>query len=253
MSVVPLQTPIVTKAITSGSNPGCIGDPVTFTATTTNAGATPTYRWYYNGFPTATTSTFTVPAGNTGDRIWVRIIGANPSVSCYTKDTAYSDTTILDRRPRPLSPVIHFIGNDLVSDSANVQWWGPAGLILGATGPVYTPTVQGDYYAVSINPLCGTGQSNTLTVSPLSIGNYSMIGVSLFPNPTTGVLTITWATAATTRLTVYSTSGQALIHDFASATKRKTIDLSGLPSGIYFVMLQDESGKTGAVRVTVAH
>lgn len=254
MTVIPTVTPTVTKAITAGTNPGCIGDAVTFTATTTNAGTTPTYRWYYNGnpIPFATTATYTV-TGNTGDQIWVRIIGANPAASCYTRDSAWSDTTVLDRRVRPNLPVISFIGHQLISDSANVQWWGPAGLIPGATGPVYTPTVQGDYYAVIVSPLCGTGVSNVLTVSPLTVGGYNMSGMQLYPNPTTGLITITWKAVTTTRFTVYTATGKALIHDVATLSTRKVLDLSALPSGSYFIVMQDESGKTGAVNVTVAH
>jgi hypothetical protein len=256
MSVVPNTTPTVTKTITKGSNPGCIGDTLQFTATPANAGSTPAYRWFLNGniVPFGTTPVYTLPTGgNTGDKIWVRIVASGAASACYTKDTAYSDTTTLDRRPVPNLPLISFIGHQLVSDSANVQWWGPAGLIPGATGPTYTPTVQGNYYAVVINPICGSGKSNILNVSPLTVGNYNMEGVQLFPNPTTGMLTITWSTAATTRITVFTATGKALAHDMATLATRKVVDLSAFPSGIYFVLLQDESGKSGAVRVTVAH
>lgn len=256
LTVIPTVTPTVTKAITAGTNPGCIGDPLTFTATTANAGTTPTYRWFLNGVfvPASNNPNYTLPTGGTtGDKVWVRIIASNPTTSCYARDTAYSDTTILDRRVRPSLPVISFVGHLLISDSSNVQWYGPAGLIPTATGTSYRPTVQGDYYAVIINPLCGTGTSNVLTVSPLTIGNYNMAGVQLYPNPTTGIITITWSAAATTRFTVYSATGKTLMHDVASLATRKVLDLSALPSGIYFLTLQDESGKTGTVRVTVAH
>ncbi len=92
-----------------------------------------------------------------------------------------------------------------------------------------------------------------LTISPLTVGNYNMKGVSLFPNPTTGVLTITWSAPVNARITVYSATGKALLHDEANASNRKMLDLATLPSGIYFVQLQDEKGNSGAVRVTLAH
>ncbi len=255
VNVVPSVTPSVTKAITVGSNPGCINDLLQLTATTANAGATPAYRWFLNGvaIPFATTNVYNNTTGVTGDKIWVRIVAANPGSSCYTKDTAYSDTITLDRRAVPSLPVISFIGHQLVSDSANVQWWGPAGLLPGATGATFTPTVQGDYYAVIIGPLCGTGKSNVLTVSPLVVGSYNLTGVKMYPNPTTGLFNITWSSAATTRLTVYTAAGKAVMHDMATLAMHKTLDLSGLPSGIYFVQLQDESGKSGVVRVTLSH
>jgi hypothetical protein len=254
MTVIPNVTPTVTKSITKGSNPGCLNDTLEFTANPSNAGPAPAYRWFLNGapIPFATTSVYRLnTGGNNGDQIYVRIVASNGAGSCYTRDTAYSDTTTLDRRQRPALPVIHFIGHDLICDSANVQWWGPAGLIPGATGPVYTPHVQGDYFATIIGPLCGTGMSNVLTVSPLVVGNYNMSGVNIFPNPTTGQLNITWSAPATTRITIYNASGQALMHEMATVATEKVMDLSRLPSGVYFVMLQDENGKSGAVRVTV--
>jgi hypothetical protein len=143
--------------------------------------------------------------------------------------------------------MIHFIGHQLVCDSPDVQWWGPAGLIPGATGPTYTPTVQGEYYAM-LNTTCAQGaKSNVLTVSPLSIGSYDLSQVRVFPNPTSGLLNIRWNKPSTARIIVYNAAGQALLHDFATLTTAKSLDLSGLPSGVYFVMLQDESGKTGTV------
>ena len=258
MIVVPSVTPGVKLSVTAGTNPGCISDALQLTGVTANAGATPTYRWFVNGtlipaISGGTANPYTLPTGgNTGDKYWVRIIGANPGASCYTRDTAYSDTITLDRRPVPSLPAISYIGRQLMSDSANVQWYGPAGLLPGATGPTYIPTVQGDYYALIPSPLCGTGKSNVLTISPLTVGNYNMKGVSLYPNPTTGLLTITWSAPANTRITVYSTTGKALLYDAATGA-RKALDLSALPSGIYFVQLQDEAGNSGVMRVTLAH
>ncbi len=135
MIVVPSVTPSVKLSVTVGTNPGCIGDALQLTGVTANAGATPTYRWYLNGvfipaISGGTVNPYTLPTGGTtGDKLYLRIIGANPASSCYTRDTAYSDTITLDRRPVPSLPVISYIGRQLVSDSANVQWYGPAGLL----------------------------------------------------------------------------------------------------------------------------
>jgi hypothetical protein len=253
MVVVPNQTPTVTKAITAGSNPGCRDSLIQFTATAASAGLAPTYRWYVNGVAVSTNQVYNNTTADSGDLIWVRVLASGSSVACFTNDTAYSDTTVMIRKSTPSLPFISFIGHDLVSDSANVQWYGPAGIIPGATGPMYRPTVQGTYYALIANPLCGTGQSNILIVYPLEIGNYNMEGVALYPNPTTGLLTITWSAPSTTRITVFTPAGQAVLHDVATVASRKVIDLSGLASGVYFVTLQDEHGQKGAVRITVTH
>jgi Secretion system C-terminal sorting domain len=49
----------VAVSITSGANPGCLGDPITFTATPTNGGSSPSYQWQVNGANVGTASTYT--------------------------------------------------------------------------------------------------------------------------------------------------------------------------------------------------
>ncbi len=259
LTVVPNVTPSVTKAITLGSNPDCAGDPLGFTATATNAGAIPSYQWFTGagGTPTAipgaTGSSITFATGLPNlSLVWVRVAVFGAGTSCFTTDTVYSDTTFVVRTPQPTAPVISYIGHQLICDSTDVQWWGPAGLIPGATGPSYTPTVQGEYFVI-LNTTCATGaKSNVLTISPLGVGGYDLSQVKVFPNPTTGLVNLQWNKASTTRIIVYDASGKALLSDFATLATSKSLDLSQLPSGIYFIMLQDESGRTGttAVRLT---
>ena len=250
--VIPNVTPTVTKIITAGSNPGCKDSLLQFTASAVNAGAAPAYRWYVNGFGVASGAVYNNYTAVTGDKVWVRAIVSGASSGCYARDTTYSDTTTLVRQATPANPFISFIGTQLVSDSSNVQWYGPAGLLPGATGPTFTPTVQGDYYAVISGPLCGTGVSNILTVSPLSVGQtYNMAGVKVYPNPTNGLLTISWSAPATTRITVYTPTGAVVLRDIAAVAARKVLDLSRLAAGNYFLLLQDESGKTGTLQVTL--
>ena len=65
MTVTPNVVPTVAIAITAGANPACTGSSLTFAATPTNGGATPTYQWYNNGaaISGATNATYTGVAG----------------------------------------------------------------------------------------------------------------------------------------------------------------------------------------------
>jgi hypothetical protein len=61
---------VPTLSITSSANNICTGTPVTFTATTTNAGTTPSYQWQVNGINVGTNSTtFTSTTLNNNDQV----------------------------------------------------------------------------------------------------------------------------------------------------------------------------------------
>lgn len=250
MTVVQNVLPVVTKAITSGVNPGCQGYPLGFTASSTNSGVGPTYTWFVNGLPVGSGLTYTNTTGITGDRVWVRLNASMTPIGCYVRDTVYSDTTILVRLPVPGLPVISYIGKYLVSDSGTVQWYGPAGIIPGAVGPTFRPTQPGQYYAVIPNPLCGTGKSNVLYVSPLDVPGVELPQVTVFPNPTNGIVNLSWSGTDSRTIRICSPTGQKVWESVVSNQQKAQVDMSGWAPGIYFLSMQNAQG--GQVTTKVA-
>ena len=251
----PTVTPTLAINITQGSNPGCTDTLIVFTATGANLGPNNVYTWYINGVasgvggPTFPSSTF-----QNGDVITARVI--TTGTGCRTTDTAMSSATTLVLGTTPAPPVISFINGQLIADPASaVQWYGPNGIIPGAISITYNPTTQGLYYAVSIGTTgCKSTESNVLLVSLLSIGNYDMSGVTMYPNPAASSLTIDWGgSLVSAQITLYTTTGQKVLTATADHESRKTLNVANLPSGIYFLMLQDATGKTGMVQVQVQH
>jgi hypothetical protein len=49
MGINAIVTPAISIAVNSGGNPSCIGSNVSFTATSTNGGASPSFQWKVNG------------------------------------------------------------------------------------------------------------------------------------------------------------------------------------------------------------
>ena len=86
MTVSPVQP--VSISIAASSNPTCIGNSVTFTATPTNGGTTPAYQWKVNGIIAGTNSTiYTYPPVN-GDIVTCKLTS---NATCTTGNPATSN------------------------------------------------------------------------------------------------------------------------------------------------------------------
>src|SRR5690606_5063284 len=61
------KVPTINIALTGGTNPGCPGQLLTFTATTTTEGQNPSYTWRVNGIPSGSNSPVFSSVLNNGD------------------------------------------------------------------------------------------------------------------------------------------------------------------------------------------
>nr|MBP6827571.1 choice-of-anchor I family protein [Saprospiraceae bacterium] len=153
---------------------------------------------------------------------------------------------------------------DLGSDSTLCE-----GLTLtldaGNTGSIYTwstgdtsQTIQvgtTDLYVVTVTNSFGCSASGDVAVSVVvcpATHEPALQSMSVFPNPTSGVLTIQFQEmpSGVTHLSVINTAGQVVlaqqqIHDLSTP-----IDLSGFPKGMYLLRLQSSAG-IRTVRVAV--
>jgi photosystem II stability/assembly factor-like uncharacterized protein len=82
------ETPSVSIAQTTGTNPCCPPDLVTLTATPVNGGLNPTYEWFKNGISVASTASYTFNPLD-GDAVYVVM---TTSLQCHTALSATSNT-----------------------------------------------------------------------------------------------------------------------------------------------------------------
>lgn len=248
-TIAPAITPTVTASITNGNNPGCLDSFVTFTAVPTGISTTNTYQWLVNGNPVATGQNFTTNTLNNGDVVTVKLTTAGPG--CRTTDVASSAGITMSLTEAGETPLISYIGNTLVSDVLNVQWYGPSGLIPGATGETYIPTEPGNYYAVNMDGGCGIVPSNVLNVSLLTVGTLTLEGLSIYPNPAKDRFTVSFSKAQDLTVKIYSLTGQLLRTSEIRGHQQKTLSVGDLPAATYFLLLQDEKGKSATYKITV--
>lgn len=168
--VVTVNTSAVPNvSITSSSSNICAGTSVTFTATPTDGGSTPTYQWKVNGVNAGTNSPiFTT---NSLQNISLVSVAMTSSLSCALP---LSDTAIISVVVTP-SPIAN-AGNDVtICAGTNTQLngsggttysWSPAIGLSNATiaNPIATPTSTTAYVLTATNGSCFSRDTVLVTV-----------------------------------------------------------------------------------------
>ncbi len=82
-------------------------------------------------------------------------------------------------------------------------------------------------------------------VTGLSSQQTSVDGFELFPNPTTGVLSLSRTSGKSASVQVFSTTGSLLsVSSWTAGNSSLTLDVSALPAGVYVIVLQDNASRT---------
>ena len=118
----------------------------------------------------------------------------------------------------------------------------PAGVVFDSCGNLYITDVDaGRVRKVSFNPACWPEKVNNIVATN---------SLTIFPNPATTSLTIQSPTQPITQITITNLFGQTVYNQPTTANcKSLTVDVSGLPNGMYFVKINDSDPST-SLRMT---
>jgi uncharacterized spore protein YtfJ len=165
----------------------CAGTSVTFTATPTNGGTTPTYQWKLNGSLVGiNSSTYTSTTLANSDVVTCVLISNAP---CATGSPAISNSvsikvTTPTAAITPGGATTFCQGGNVVlnaSMGASYQWNKDGVAISGATAATYTATTAGDYtVTVTTNSCPATSATTTITVNPLPTATITPGGATTF-------------------------------------------------------------------------
>lgn len=222
MVVKPTGSPTIAIAITSGTNPNCGGASLTFTATPTNGGASPTYQWKLNGNNVGTNSiTYTSTTIANGDVVTCDI-SIPPASTCASQTTATSAgiTMAVGTVVAPSISIAITSGTNPTCAGLSITF--TATITNGGTNPVYqwqvnfinvgtntntytsaTPanndvvTCSVTSNAVCATPTLANSNSITITIAPPSLSPTISIAITFGSNPTCGGSPISFTSTAT--------------------------------------------------------
>ena len=206
-------TPAVTPGISINSIPVvtmCAGTTLNFTTTMTGGGTAPIYQWYVNNLPVATSVNWSSSSFNNGDTVTVRLTS---NAACATVNTVSSNKVGIRVNPLVV-PSISITATSTMADGTDItftatqsgggttpayQWLLNGVEIGGETGSSYhsSKLSAGDHVSVrmqSYDPCANPGivtSADVVLKNPLGIAGATWTGtLSLYPNPTTGRVTV---------------------------------------------------------------
>lgn len=190
----------------------CSGGAITFTATPTNGGTSPTYQWFLNStttpVPGQTSSTYTLATPASGDQVFVKMT-ANPAPNCLNPSTSPATSNTITLNTAPATPVVNITQSTptttvcsgtsvtfsvatstALGSNPTYQWLLNGTPISGATGATFTTTtlinnnvvsllVTSSIAANCLTQTTATSAGISMTVTPLTTITTQPIGASV--------------------------------------------------------------------------
>ncbi|MCX6251858.1 MAG: hypothetical protein NTX61_14040 [Bacteroidetes bacterium] len=183
----------VSVTISASENPFCSGSTVTFSATPTNGGSSPSYQWKVNGggvYPDAPTMSY-IPSN--GDIVTCVLTSSN--TVCISNNPATSNA--ISMVVTPLNPVsvtistpdnpfcqgstVSFTATPTNGGTTPIYLWKVNGIGVGSNNPVYSYIpANGDLVTCVVNstiacPAGNPAPSNTITMAENTVNPVSIV------------------------------------------------------------------------------
>ncbi len=211
----------------------CIGSSLVLTANTGSVTGLITYQWQKDGVDISG-ATFVNYSATTSGSYQAVVTVSGGSGSCLV--TSAPVNVLVNPLP---TPVISYTGYVLSTPNtyAAYQWFLNTVAIPGAIANTYHPTANGSYRVRASDGIGCAGYSSAFPVSGVGVTEINKTGVSIYPNPTKDMLHI--ESPNVVKAVITGLEGKVLL----SVNNARELDVSSLASGLYIIMLYNESGE----------
>lgn len=253
-SVITTVTPSVT-ATTDGTKL-CTGYTVTFNATPTNGGNSPTYQWLKNGveIPSATSSSYVYTNYNQNDTISVRMVSNETCVSMVST----TSNQIISNCPLPIKLISFEV---TAQNGLGCYKWSSVGEEAGAYYELQYSSNGIDWATAKVVQAKSSNQVENYSVCTAVYGNYlrlrmiepngevgyspvksislEKMGVVFYPNPAnTEINLVNLPTKGKVNYTITDIHGRAVQKGQLNGT---VLHVESLPVGIYNLLIYDQA------------
>lgn len=211
-------TPAVSIALTAGTNPSASGASVTFTATPTNGGTTPSYQWKVNGANVGTNSATYTTTTLTNGQIVSCVLTSN--ASCASPTTATSNSITMT-----ITGVITYCS----ATTTTTTYERITNVTIGSINNTTANSSYSNYSSLSTNVAVGTAYSISITIGSAYTTDRVIVFVDWNNN---GVFTDAGETAYTSTIGVGPFTGSITVPAGTSTgAKRMRIRLTDTGAG----------------------
>ncbi|MCH1455116.1 MAG: S8 family serine peptidase [Schleiferiaceae bacterium] len=161
--------------------------------------------------------------------------------------SAYSDTVTVTVFPSPPTPSISYTANDTLMTSSEItgnQWYFNGNMMPGETGQTLRPLNLGNYSVRLIDTNDCEGDMSAMQFYN-SIGLEESLAdqISVFPNPTSGAVTLKLGAVKVASVRIYDARGR-LLESVSSCPSNCRLELGSFEDGMYQLVVLTEEGIT---------
>ncbi len=157
-----------------------------------------------------------------------------------------SDTVNLTWHPLPISPTITVVGNDtlIIVSSLSLQWYFNTGVLGGETDTIHIAQNNGNYFVQVTDNFGCANNSDTVTVIGVGIADLTNNLASIYPNPTTGKLTIEIKDKTINSFSISNLLGEIMMErELLQQENKLELNLKNFAEGVYYIQLNANDKK----------